>query len=72
MIDRIFTAVLTFALLIGGTLAIGSALFGLDHRSQTTPRVKVVQLEPVLVIGKRLVASTALAHGAEAAQPRLQ
>ncbi len=28
MIDRICSAVLTFRLLIGGTLAIGSALFG--------------------------------------------
>ena len=31
MIDRIFSAALTFGLLAGGTLAIGSALFDLDR-----------------------------------------
>ena len=56
MIDRIFAAVLTFALLIGGTLAIGTALFGKDH-----PRARVVQLEPVVVTGKCLESRTAVA-----------
>lgn len=31
MIDRVFSAVLTFSLLVGGTLAIGSALFGAER-----------------------------------------
>ena len=31
MIDRIFSAALTFGLLAGGTLAIGAALFDLDR-----------------------------------------
>jgi hypothetical protein len=41
MIDRIFSAALTFCLLIGGTLAIGSALFGYD-RSTPAPTAAVV------------------------------
>ena len=50
MIDRIFSAALTFCLLIAGTLAIGSALFGQDIRTFRTP---VVELPTVKVIGQR-------------------
>ena len=50
MIDRIFSAALTFCLLIAGTLAIGSALFGRDTRAGHTP---VVELPTVTVIGQR-------------------
>jgi len=50
MIDRIFSAALTFCLLIAGTLAIGSALFGHDIRAGRTP---VVELPTVTVIGQR-------------------
>jgi len=50
MIDRIFSAALTFCLLIAGTLAIGSALFGQDIRTFRTP---VVELPTVTVIGQR-------------------
>ena len=50
MIDRIFSAALTFCLLIAGTLAIGSALFGQDTRTGRTP---VVELPTVTVIGQR-------------------
>jgi len=50
MIDRIFSAALTFCLLIAGTLAIGSALFGQDIRAGRTP---VVELPTVTVIGQR-------------------
>jgi hypothetical protein len=46
MIDRIFSAVLTFALLLGGTLAIGSEMFG-THRQHT---VRVVRLQPVVAV----------------------
>lgn len=73
MIDRIFDPALTFTLLAGGTLAIGSALFdGHPPRAHMTPApgavqtaravVKVVQLERVLVVGKRTRASNAVAR----------
>jgi len=50
MIDRIFSAALTFCLLTAGTLAIGSALFGLDSRVRPMP---MVQLPTVTVTGQR-------------------
>lgn len=52
MIDRIFSAALTFCLLIAGTLAIGSALFGQDIRAART-QVPVIELPTVTVIGQR-------------------
>lgn len=66
MIDRLFTATLTFCLLIGGTLAIGSAMLGTDQ-SVVAPRaasapVRVVQLERVVVVGKRIAPGTAVAR----------
>ncbi len=77
MIDRIFSAALTFCLLIGGTLAIGSALFGLDRTSVAStsakPQVRVVQLEPVLITAKRLAPAAQFAIAdAEPAAPRQQ
>jgi hypothetical protein len=48
MIDRIFSAVLTFGLLIGGTMAIGSEMFGLNQQRDA----RVVQLQPVVVVAK--------------------
>lgn len=52
MIDRIFSAALTFCLLIAGTLAIGSALFGQDTRIARTP-MPVIELPTVTVTGQR-------------------
>jgi hypothetical protein len=52
MIDRIFSAALTFCLLVAGTLAIGSALFGQDARSARAP-MPTLQLPTVTVIGQR-------------------
>jgi hypothetical protein len=54
MIDRFFTPVLTFGLLLGGTLAIGSAMFGLDRDTAALEPVTVVQLQQVVVTAKRL------------------
>ena len=53
MIDRIFSAALTFCLLIAGTLAIGSALFGQDTRTARTP-MPVIELPTVTVTGQRI------------------
>ncbi|HKW82424.1 MAG TPA: hypothetical protein VJN68_01615 [Burkholderiaceae bacterium] len=52
MIDRIFSAALTFCLLVAGTLAIGSALFGQDTRTARAPR-PVIELPTVTVVGQR-------------------
>ena len=63
MIDRIFSAALTFCLLVAGTLAIASAML------ERTPAV--VTLPQVIVIGKRAPADAPLAV-AQAAQASLQ
>ncbi len=78
MIDRYFTAALTFALFIGGTLAIGSELIGMDRpgasKSALTAQAPVVQLPSVEVIGRRLQAASAVASTAltEPGAQRLQ
>jgi hypothetical protein len=78
MLDRLFTATLTFCLLIGGTLAIASAMLGTDQRvavphaaSEPAPSV---QLERVVVVGKRLASATAVAptDADNASAPRVQ
>lgn len=66
MIDRIFFAAFTFCLLIAGTLAIGAAMLGVDQRSATAKaapaKVRVVQLAPVVIVGKRLVPNAMVAQ----------
>lgn len=60
MIDRLFTAFLTFALLVGGTLAIGSALLGKDRAAglqHASAPARVVRLDRVVVTAKRAPAS---------------
>ena len=76
MIDRLFTAALTFCLLIAGTLAIGSAMLGLDQpvaapQAASAP-AQVVQLERVVIVGKRLAPSTDLAQSDSETAPRVQ
>ena len=62
MIDRIFSAVLTFGLLIAGTLAIGSEMFGFNQRHAVIARhAEVVVLPRVEVTGQRLPASAVVA-----------
>lgn len=65
MIDRYFTAALTFALLIGGTLAIGSELFEMNRpalqRTALAEPPSVVQLPTVVVIGRRTPPASAVA-----------
>lgn len=59
MIDRIFLAALTFCFLIGGTLAIGSAFFGIEARRAASASEIVKAPAPagdrVVVVGKRIV-----------------
>ncbi|HOY36097.1 MAG TPA: hypothetical protein PLG32_13210 [Piscinibacter sp.] len=63
MIDRIFSALLTFCLLAGGTVAIGSALF---NDSTTTT---VVTLPAVTITGQREAASGPVAQNEAQAEP---
>ena len=72
MIDRLFTAALTFCLLAAGTLAIGSALFEQGPRAKAAAsmpvvqlpavEMRVVQLPAVEMIGKRVEPGTAVAR----------
>ena len=66
MIDRFFSAALTFCVLIAGTLAIGSAMLGMDQRvaapTAASAPVRVVQLERVVIVGKRLTPSREVAQ----------
>ena len=65
MIDRTFTAALTFALFIGGTLAIGSELIGMDRpgapKTALSAQATVVQLPTVVIIGRRIQPASAVA-----------
>ncbi len=63
MIDRIFSALLTFCLLAGGTVAIGSALF--NDGTTTT----VVTLPAVTITGQREAASGPVAQNEAQAEP---
>ncbi|HEX7440010.1 MAG TPA: hypothetical protein VF319_07905 [Caldimonas sp.] len=54
MIDRIFSAVLAFMVLGGGTLAIGSALFGFDRPAASMQlQSAVVELPRVEITARR-------------------
>jgi len=78
MTDRIFFVALTCCLFIVGIGAIGTAAFGFHGRgvaTQTaTAPVRVGQLAPVLIVGKRLAPATALSRteSAEPAAPSVQ
>lgn len=78
MTDRIFFAALTCCLLIVGIGAIGTATFGFDVRGVAAPSVaapvRVVQLAPVVIVGKRLAPATAVSRteSAELAAQRVQ
>lgn len=75
MIDRYFSAALTLSLLIGGTLAIGSALFGMDRpgapKSSAHAQARVVQLPTVVIVGKRIQPASEVAS-TESAGPTAQ
>ncbi len=67
MIDRIFSALLTFCLLAGGTVAIGSALMEHEAPEQATPAV--VMLPAVTVTGSRENVDRPLASNEPALEP---
>lgn len=69
MIDHIFSAALAFAVLVGGTAAIGSEL--MSARQGVTTAVQVVQLDRVVITGRRVPASAPLAS-ADVTQPVAQ
>lgn len=66
MIDRIFSALLTFCLLAGGSVAIGSALFDAGPAPAATP---MVMLPTVTVTGTRDTADRPLAQNEAALEP---
>ncbi len=66
MIDRIFSALLTFCLLAGGTAAIGSALIDDTPTARATP---VVTLPTVEITGKRDAASSPVARNDVGVEP---
>ncbi len=78
MYDRIFSATLAFALLIGGTLAIGSEMFGTNtpatSKAATQAQVAVVQLPTVVIVGRRIqpAAEVASIDSTEAGAQRVQ
>jgi len=57
--DDRFAAALTFAVMIGSTLATGAALFGFDARPAPRAEVGVVHMPAVEVTGRRETAATA-------------
>lgn len=78
MLDRTFLATFTLACLIGGTAAIGAELLGVDARNSaaqaSSKHVRVVQLEPVLIVGKRLAPATRVAGAqtSDVSAPRVE
>ena len=72
MTDHILSAALTFALLAGGTAAIGSELLG-SHRSQTpAARVARVTLPTVQITTRRPATTAVLVAATSAAAQRVQ
>lgn len=66
MIDRLFSALLTFALLAGGTVAIGSALLA------DGPEAQVVMLPAVTVTGQRSAGTIAQNEPVEPAATQIR
>ena len=74
MIDRLFTAFLTFALLAGGSLAIGLEFVRSNRPAAQPPRIEVVRPPMVEIVGRRLQPQTdvAAAPTTEPSTPRVE
>ena len=76
MIDRTFSAALTFCVLVAATLAMGSAVLeiGSSRTQHAQAQPEVIQLQRVEVTGKRSGPATQVAktEGGNAAQQRVQ
>ena len=59
MIDRLFLATLTLCVFMTGVVAIGSSVA--DNLPHSAEPVQVVQLERVVITGKRLAPASAVA-----------
>jgi hypothetical protein len=64
MIDRLFTTLLTLAVLSGGTLAIGSELFAPRLGVAAVADARIATLPRVVITGSRQHADTTLAQAA--------
>jgi hypothetical protein len=78
MIDRIFFAAFSFCLLVVATLVLASSLFGIEPSAAAQARavpaasmVRMVQLPPVEIVGRRLASDATLAR-TEAEAPAAQ
>ena len=70
MFERIFTPVLAFMLLAGGTFAVGSELFAANPSVRVAREpMAVIQLPTVEVIGHRLAGRVAVAESDAARNP---
>ena len=69
MIDRLFLAALTLCVFLTGVMVIGSALQ--DNLPQPAQQVRIVQLERVVVTGKRLAPAAKVA-ATERVEPATQ
>ena len=69
MTDRLFLATLTLCVFMTGVAAIGSALF--ENLPRPAEQVRVVQLERVVVTGKRLAPASEVA-ATERVEPAAQ
>ena len=74
MIDRFFSAALTFCLLAAGTAAIASLMFAPRIEAPRASAVQIVQLPRVVIVGHRLAPATEVAKSdrTETAAARLQ
>ena len=78
MFDRYFSPALAFCLLLGGTLAVGSKMFGTNRSAvaaaATDAQTRVIQLPTVVITAKRAepAASVASVDTSDATQPRVQ